>query len=149
MFVVIGAVALGLQVQVAAPPPRVPLPKPAPGAIRVSNHGNTRPAGSLNGKVLTVSLEVVTGAWRPEGDTDPEVPILAFAEAGKGPVNPGPLIRVRQGTEIHLTITNRTDSSLVINGLRPAVSTGTDSVHLPPQSMRELSYRLDTPGTYF
>src|SRR6187455_666355 len=67
MFVVIGAVALGLQVQVAAPPPRVPLPKPAPGAIRVSNHGNTRPAGSLNGKVLTVSLEVVTGAWRPEG----------------------------------------------------------------------------------
>jgi FtsP/CotA-like multicopper oxidase with cupredoxin domain len=149
MFVVIGAVALGLQVQVAAPPPRLPLPKPAPGAIRVSNHGNTRPAGSLNGKVLTVSLEVVTGAWRPEGDTDPEVPILAFAEAGKGPVNPGPLIRVRQGTEIHLTITNRTDSSLVINGLRPAVSTGTDSVHLPPQSMRELSYRLDTPGTYF
>ena len=98
MAAVIGAVVLALQVQMAAPPPRLPLPKPSPGAIRVSNHGNTTPAGALNGKVLTVSLEVVTGAWRPEGDTDPEVPILAFAEAGKGPVNPGPLIRVRQGT---------------------------------------------------
>jgi len=149
MAAVIGAVALALQVQIAAPPPRLPLPKPALGAIRVSNHGNTTPAGALNGKVLTVSLDVVTGAWRPEGDTDPEVPILAFAEAGKGPVNPGPLIRVRQGTEIQLTLSNRTDSSLVINGLRPGVSTATDSVHLPARATRELRYRLDTPGTYF
>jgi manganese oxidase len=149
MAAVIGAVVLALQVQIAAPPPRIPLPKPALGAIRVSNHGNTTPAGALNGKVLTVSLEVVTGAWRPEGDTDPEVPILAFAEAGKGPVNPGPLIRVRQGTEIQLTLSNRTDSSFVINGLRPGVSTATDSVHLPARATRELRYRLDTPGTYF
>ena len=149
MPAVIGAVVLALQVQIAAPPPRLPLPKPAPGAVRVSNHGNTTPAGALNGKVLTVSLEVVTGAWRPEGDTDPEVPILAFAEAGKGPVNPGPLIRVRQGTEIQLTLSNRTDSSLVINGLRPGVSTGTDSLQLPARATRELRYRLDTPGTYF
>ena len=147
-----GSIALSVQAQIATPPPplpRLPLPKPAAGAARVVTHGNSAPAGTLRGNVLSISLEVVSGAWRPEGDTDPEVPIFAFAEEGKAPLNPGPLIRVRQGTEIRLTLRNRTDSALVINGLRPRAAEGRDSIQLPARGTRELQYRLDVPGTYF
>lgn len=147
--VLFGALALIVQGQAQSPKPRLPLPRPPVGAVRVANHGNTSAAGRSVGNSLTLSLDVVTAAWRPEGDTDPEVPILAFAESGKVPTNPGPLIRVRQGTEVQLTLRNHTDSSLVIGGLRPGTTQDMDSVQLAARATRTIRYRLDTPGTYF
>src|SRR5689334_10355615 len=85
-----------------APLPRVPLPRPAANVASASANQNLQPAGLLNGKVLTLALDVVSAKWRPESENEPEVPILAFAEAGKGPLNPGPLVRVPLGTDVRL-----------------------------------------------
>jgi FtsP/CotA-like multicopper oxidase with cupredoxin domain len=134
---------------------------------------NREPAGKLLNKVLTLSLDIVESAWRPEGKEDADLPVFAFAERGGEPHVPGPLLRVPQGTEIRLTITNRVDKEFMIGGLRPGTLTPAtsftfepgpllapqtdrwswsptpDTIYLAPGATRELTYRLDTPGTYF
>ena len=137
------------QAPLVAPLPRLPLPRPAANAIRASVHSNHVPAGTRTGATLTIALDIVESAWKPEGDDDPEVPVLAFAEHGEAPTVPGPLIRVPQGTEIRVTLTNRTNSAITIGGLRPGVSESPDTLTIAASGSRELRYRLDKPGSYF
>jgi FtsP/CotA-like multicopper oxidase with cupredoxin domain len=129
--------------------PRIPLPKPAAGAVRASANQNREPAGILKDRVLTLALDVVNARWRPESDNEPELPILAFAERGRAPLVPGPLVRVPVGTEVHLTIHNRSDSALVIGGLRQGPQVLTDTVQLAAGGTRELRYRLAKTGSWF
>ena len=138
-----------LNLQVIAPLPRVPLPKPAPSVVKAVVHQNRIASGQLSGRTLRLAIDVTESAWKPEGNEDPEVPILAFAEAGSVPSVPGPLVRITQGTEILLTLRNRADTALVIGGLRPGTMTANDTVQLAAGATRELRYRLDTPGTYY
>jgi len=151
---VLPSILLGIVLGVAQAPlvpplPRVPLPRPAANAIRASVHSNHVPAGTRAGGTLTIALDVVESAWKPEGDDDPEVPVLAFAEHGKAPTVPGPLIRVPQGTEVRMTLTNRVDSAIIIRGLRPGVSDAADTLTIAAGQTRELRYRLAKPGSYF
>lgn len=141
--------AVVIQAQLIAPQPRIPLPRPSATAVRATINHNRASAGVLKNGVLTIAIDALQSAWRPEGDTDPEVPVLAFAERGRSPQVPGPLIRVPQGTEVRLVIRNRADTSLVIGGLRPAVSTALDTIQLARGATRVLRYQLTAPGTYF
>ena len=138
-----------LNAQVVASLPRVPLPKPAASAVKATTHSNVAPAGLRAGGTLTLNLDVVESAWKPEGDEVPEVPILAFAEGGKGALVPGPLVRVPVGTELRVLLHNRSDSALVVGGLRPGFATGRDTVQLAAGQSREVRYRLNTAGTYY
>jgi FtsP/CotA-like multicopper oxidase with cupredoxin domain len=143
------ALLLAPQAPLAVSPPRLPLPRAAASAQRATVHANHEAAGIRKGNVLTLAIDVVESAWRPEGDEDPEVPVLAFAEQGHGPTVPGPFVRAPLGTEVRLVLRNRVDSSIVIGGLRPGFAGAADTVQLPPGATRELSFRLETPGTYF
>jgi FtsP/CotA-like multicopper oxidase with cupredoxin domain len=78
---------------------------------------NREPAGRLTDGVLELELEIVEGRWHLLGNDQPAGEVLAFAERGKAPSNPGPLIRVPQGTEVHVTVTNPLDTAVVIHGL--------------------------------
>ncbi|MBY0490249.1 MAG: multicopper oxidase domain-containing protein [Gemmatimonadaceae bacterium] len=138
-----------MQVVSQAHAPRVPLPRVAPTAVRTVAQDNRVPAGQLVGTRLTLGMDIVEGAWRPEGKTDPEVPVLAFAESGRAPSVPGPLIRVRQGTTMVLTLRNRTDSALVISGLRPGARPGTDTIRVAAGATRNVEVRFTTPGTFY
>lgn len=138
-----------LNAQLSATLPRVPLPKAAPGVARTVTHSNRTPAGALSGNTLRVSIDVLESAWKPEGNDDPEVPILAFAERGKSPSVPGPLIRVPVGTEIVLSLHNASDSAVVIGGLRPGVGVSADTVQLAIGGTRELRFVLKESGTFY
>jgi len=62
---------------------------------RILPNDNTHPAGTLASGVLTVTLETRTGTWQPDGEGGKALDSLfAFAEPGKAPSTPGPLIRV-------------------------------------------------------
>jgi FtsP/CotA-like multicopper oxidase with cupredoxin domain len=149
VFQIAATLGFVLQAQLVAAAPRMPLPKPAPGLVAAVANQNHTPSGSQAARVLTLALDVVSARWKPEGEEDPEVPILAFAEPGKAPLVPGPFIRVRQGTEVRLTLHNRSDSALVIGGLRTRSDSSADTVRLAAGATTELRYRLDTPGTFF
>ena len=78
-----------LQDQVVPPPPRLPLPRPAANAPVAEVNQNRVPGGRLAKGTLTLALDVVEAAYRPEGIDDPVVRILALAEPGKTPQVPG------------------------------------------------------------
>ena len=120
---------------------------------RVGVNDNRMPAGVLHGGVLTLRLVARTGKWYPDGDSAPGAEVQAFAEEGRAPSIPGPMIRVRAGTEVSVTLRNAIpNSTLVVHGLTsrsatiPAVD---DSVQLSTGAARTLRIRLDAPGTYY
>ena len=148
----LSAALIATQAPLVTPLPRVPLPRPSANATRAAVHSNHTSAGTRGNGSLTIALDVVESAWKPEGDDDPEVPILAFAEHDQSPLVPGPMIRVSQGTEVRLTLRNRVDTAIVLGGLRPGVALGAgarDTLTIAARATRELRYRLDTPGSYF
>jgi FtsP/CotA-like multicopper oxidase with cupredoxin domain len=138
-----------LQDAVVTPPPRLPLPRPAANAQMAAVNQNRVPAGRLSRGTLTLALDVVEAAWQPEGLDDPVVRILALAEPGRAPQVPGPLLRAPVGTTVRLTLRNRSDSAVMLGGFRQELSAANDTVHLAAGATRELTFRLDSTGTFF
>jgi hypothetical protein len=91
---------------------------------------NRQPAGRLSGTTLTLSLSIVEAAFQPEGENDPVVRILAFAEEGRSPQVPGPLLRAPVGTTVRLTVRNQSDSAVMLGGLRRSMPEDRDTVHV-------------------
>lgn len=149
MFTVTAALGIVLNAQLVASLPRIPLPKPAVGVVKAAVHQNTVSAGRMVDGRWRVELNVVESAWKPEGVDDPEVPVLAFAETGRAPLVPGPLIRVPRGTPVTITLRNKTDSALLIGGLRAGMPLEKDTLHLAARGSREVQYVMSAAGTYF
>src|SRR5688500_17096940 len=143
------AISPQAQDALVASPPRLPLPRPAANAPMVAINQNRVPAGTLRNGTLTVALDVVEAAWHPEGPEDPVVPILALAEQGKPPQVPGPLLRAPQGTTVHLTLRNHSDSAIMLSGFRHSLAAGDDTLHLAAGTTRRLTFQLDSAGTFF
>ncbi|HUQ82946.1 MAG TPA: multicopper oxidase domain-containing protein [Gemmatimonadaceae bacterium] len=152
-FPVLGALVFAsvslLQESVIPPAPREPLPRPVPNAPMTHVNDNRRPAGTLSGGTLTLSLDIVEAAYQPEGEHDPVVRVLAFAQSGQAPEIPGPLLRAPLGTTVHLTLRNRSDSTVMLSGFRPSWAADRDTVHLAAGATREITFRLDRVGNFF
>jgi FtsP/CotA-like multicopper oxidase with cupredoxin domain len=72
---------------------------------------------------------------------------MVQTKRGKPPV-PGPLIRVREGATVVLTLRNALGSALRVNGLctRPSAC---DPVSIAAGASQEIRFTLNAPGTYF
>ena len=149
MLVAVLLAAAPPQESVVPPAPRLPLPRPAASAPMSVVNDNRHPAGARAGSTLTLSLDVVEAGYQPEGEHDPVVRILAFAESGKAPSVPAPLLRAPIGTTVRLALRNRSDSALVVSGLRPSMPEGSDTVTLAAGATREVTFKLDRVGNFF
>jgi len=118
------------------------------GAERATPNDNRTPAGTLANGVLTVSLELRSSLWMPNGDSGFALPIAAFAESGKPASIPGPLLSVPSGTEIRIFVRNRLDVRAVLHGLRDHDGIA-DSVALAPGEAREIAFTARAVGTHF
>ena len=108
---------------------------------------NHVPAGTLRDGVLLIQLEIAKGEWRPEADDGVALPVYAFGEAGRALQNPGPLIRVPQGTEIRATVHNILAVPVTVHGLG---SPGADSVvRIAPGMVEHVTFKAAVPGLYF
>jgi FtsP/CotA-like multicopper oxidase with cupredoxin domain len=117
---------------------------------RIHANDNRVAAGTLLDDTLVVQLEARRGLWFPEADSGPSEPVLAFGETGKPLLLPGPMIRVRTGTALRLTIRNTLpDSTLVVHGLLARPGTAGDTIQVPAGVERIVSFVADVPGTYF
>ena len=72
----------------------------SPQLPEVAVSDNRLPQGRLNDRVLTIDLEAREGIWYPEDKDGAGLRVQAFAEVGRPSQIPGPIIRVREGTEI-------------------------------------------------
>lgn len=126
-------------------------PAPAPRALA---NDNRTPAGTLRGGVLALRLEARLADWHPAADDAPGATIPAFAEEGRAPGIPGPLIRVPAGTTVEVTLRNALPrDTLEVHGLHdrtgaPVPAAALAGVRLAPGEVRSVHFRLDAPGTY-
>jgi len=110
---------------------------------------NRSPAGRFSHDTLELHLVVGLAVWRPEADSGPSIEVAAFAEEGKSPQVPAPLIRVPAGTTISATVRNAlTDSTLRIYGLATRPASIHDSLVIPPGESRSVTFPAGAPGSY-
>jgi len=121
----------------------------APELPVVRANDNRASAGKLRGNVLTVRLVVQMARWYPQADNGPFIDVEAFAEEGRTPTIPAPLIRVPTGTIVEATIRNALpDSSITIHGFQTRPAENSDTVRLAPGETRTLRFAAGEPGTY-
>lgn len=128
-----------------------PAPAPArhaPALPLAAPNDNDTPAGRLHGDTLIVKLVASMARWQPEEDSGGALSVALFGEEGSTPSNPGPLIRVSQGTLIRATLRNALTSPLVLHGIHSRPSAG-DTLMIAPGATREVSFTAGAPGTYF
>lgn len=121
-------------------------------AAEVRPNANTEPAGVLRGNVLTVALEARASLWHLNGANQAPMTVEAFAEPGKRPLMPGPLVRAPQGTELRLAIRNSLNLPLTMffpAAVSVAGSPEMDSMVVAPGAVRSMTVRLAVPGTYY
>src|SRR5262252_421152 len=108
---------------------------------------NHTPAGVFHDGILEIQLEIAKGEWHPEADDGIALSVYAFGEAGHSLQNPGPLIRVPQGTEIHATLHNTLAVPIHVHGLGD--SSGSEAVvDIEPQAAEQVRFRATMPGLY-
>jgi FtsP/CotA-like multicopper oxidase with cupredoxin domain len=122
---------------------------PPPVATRAVPNNNRAPVGVLSNGVLTVRLVARPAIWYPDGPDGCGLTVHAFAEEGRAPRIPGPLLRVLAGTTLRVTIRNVLDKPIWIRGLEDRSVERLDSVAIAVGASREFRYRATVPGTYF
>jgi manganese oxidase len=114
----------------------------------ISANDNREAAGKLQDGVLRLRLELRAGRWHPEDANGWYRDVYAFAEAGKAAQIPGPLLRVPQGTELRITLTNTLSVAAKIFGLHGHPSEADAGIALAAGETREIQFRAGEPGTF-
>ncbi len=122
--------------------------RPAP-LPHITLNDNREPAGTMHDGVLTLNMGIVEGDWHLIGDDQTPGQVLAFAERGKPPSIPSPLLRVPVGTPVHVTITNPLDTAIVVHGLDDRLDGTVESWKVPAGETRDVEFTADVVGTYF
>lgn len=119
-----------------------------PRADQIAQPNDNRiPAGRHAGDTLVLHLTIAPVTWKLFGDSNPGFRVLALAEEGRTPTIPGPLLRVRVGTPIHVRISNPLDDTLIVRGLGERGGTR-DSLLVLPGAVGEVSFVARRAGTY-
>jgi FtsP/CotA-like multicopper oxidase with cupredoxin domain len=108
---------------------------------------NQSAAGILRDGVLTVQLEIGRGEWHPEADDGLALSVYAFGETGRPLQNPGPLIRVPEGTEIRASLHNTLAVPITVHGLAEPDSGAI--VRIGPGKIEQVRFNATMPGLYF
>jgi FtsP/CotA-like multicopper oxidase with cupredoxin domain len=115
--------------------------------VVAANH-NSAPAGQLANGVLNLHRELQQGRWYPGDDKGVYRGVYAFAEEGHPPESSGPLIRVPEGTQIHIILRNTLPIATKLYGRHQHPGDPKAAVALAAGETRELQFTAEEPGTY-
>ena len=121
----------------------------AQGADQIVANQNRVPAGKLENGVLNVALEIRSGTWHAEAEDGPPLFVQAFAEAGRAPQIPGPLLRMPEGTTLHVAVTNKLKLKATVYGFATRPCDPAAGVEIAPDESHEFTFAAGTPGTYY
>ena len=110
---------------------------------------NRIPAGKMQSGVLEVKLEIRNGAWHPEAEDGPALYVQAFGEAGQVSQIPGPMLRMPEGTKVHVTVANQLSVGARVHGLNTRPGKIDDVLEVPAGETRERTFLAGAPGTYY
>ncbi len=150
--IVVAACACTTSASMPSPTPSgasLSAPDIAAGIAVVQANENRATAGVLANDTLKVRLVAMPARWYPEAGGAASAEVVAFAEEGKAPQIPAPLIRVQEGTVIVATIRNALpDSTLWMHWLETRPSPERDSVAILPGKTGVIRFDAGAPGTY-
>lgn len=106
-------------------------------------------AGRIIDGVLHVTLVARAVSWKPDGPTGCALAVHAFAEEGRPPRIPGPLLRVRVGTALVVRVRNALDSAIWVRGLEDRPTAGMDSTEVAAGATHEFRFRATAPGAWY
>jgi FtsP/CotA-like multicopper oxidase with cupredoxin domain len=112
---------------------------------RAHPHDQRTPAGRVVNGERRIALEAMIAEWHPRGPSGPTRKALTFAEAGKAPSIPGPLIRLAAGTPVRLTIRNTLTTPITLVGLGDRTAAPAPDAPPGPASLRATSITV-APG---
>ena len=116
-----------------------------PPILANQNHSS---AGVIRDGILTVHLEIGKGEWHPEAEDGIAVSVYAFGEAGHPLQNPGPLIRVPQGTDIRASVHNTLPVAVTVHGLGDRKSEKDVGLHMAPGAEEQVRFTATAAGLY-
>jgi FtsP/CotA-like multicopper oxidase with cupredoxin domain len=114
---------------------------------RAVANDNRQPAGQMQRDTLALRLTVTPVSWHILADTAAAFTVLAFAEEGRSPTIPGPLIRVRVGTPVRVDLRNPLADTLILYGLTDGPA-ARDSFLVLPDSVARIAFVPRREGTY-
>jgi FtsP/CotA-like multicopper oxidase with cupredoxin domain len=124
-----------------------PARNPAQTVDRALSNDNRVPAGHVENDTLVVRLTIRLADWHILRDTAPAFRVLAFAEDGKPPTIPAPLIRTTVGTPTSIHVRNPLDHALIVLGLSGRGGFR-DSVRIAPGGTAVVRSTPTSVGTY-
>lgn len=122
---------------------------PAPDQPRAVPNDNRAAGGTIRDGVVALRLVIREASWYPDGPDGCALRVRAFAEEGKAAQIPGPLIRVRAGTEVLVRVRNAVDGTVWVRGLQDRDAGVLDSTELAPGATREFRFRATAPGAWY
>lgn len=126
----------------------VALPGSSADLPTVSPNDNRVAAGFFDRSTLRVSIVAARGTFYPEG-SGVGLDVAAFGEEGKRLQTPGPLLRVRVGTDVVATVRNAMDRAIVLRGLNDRAGGSIDSTVIAAGETREVRFTARTEGTFY
>ena len=121
----------------------------APREDEIIANQNRIPAGKLDNGVLNVQLELRSGTWHPEAEDGPPLFVQAFGEAGRAAQIPGPMLRMHEGTTIHVTVANKLKMKTTVYGLNTRPCDAAAGVEILPGESHEFTFTAGASGTYY
>lgn len=150
-FALLLAAASGAPVRESAPQALIEVTRKTVAAavpVVIAND-NRVAAGTMENGVLRLRLVVAMARWYPEAPDGAFTEIPVFAEEGKAPSIPGPLVRVPLGTRVRISIRNTLgDSTLTLFGLNAPSATIAAPVTVTPGATHTAEFRADAAGTF-
>src|SRR5688572_20234620 len=131
------AVLLAFLLTAGAPSGVLPIAQP---------NDNRTPSGTVSDSGLTLSLEAKRVMWHPDGDSLRGRFTEAFGETGKEPSVPGPLVRVRAGTQVRFRVSNSEMPDTLLFVLPPPLMRGLDTLKVAPGQTGEMRVTMAQPG---
>lgn len=114
----------------------------------VAASDNRTPAGHLDASGLTLRLEIRQGRWYPEEADGRSYEVYSFAEEGRGPETPGPMIRVVEGTHVHVTVHNMLAVKVFVHGLQQHPIKSDEAVEVGAGQTKAADFSAGEAGTY-
>jgi FtsP/CotA-like multicopper oxidase with cupredoxin domain len=120
----------------------------APQLPLVVANENRIPAGDLKNGALNLRLELREARWYAESADGVYKDIYAFGEEGRPPLSSGPLIRVPQGTRVHIALHNLLPMAAKVYGLHSYPGNPDEFIQLAQGTTHEVQFETGEPGTY-
>ena len=121
----------------------------APNRDRAVANDNRIAQGSVRNDTLSLHLVMRSALWYPEGPAGCALPVHVFAEEGAKAQVPGPLLRVRAGAMLHVTVRNALPYALWVRGLQDRDAGRLDSAEIVPGATRAFAFRASVPGAWY